>query len=148
VAQVTTTQEGTRGGTSNLEDMPSPRLAAAAVGATLVAGVFAVPAVAADTHTTVDDCVVSVPETDVLEAGPVSICYSLHRPAGASADSPVPVVLDSHGWGGSRSRNASSFTKWLDAGIGVLSFDQRGFGQSGGKAHVEDPPSRARTRSA
>jgi len=118
--------------------MPSPRLTLA-VGAALVAGVFALPAVAAETHTTENKCVASVPETDVLEAGPVSICYSLHRPAGASAESPVPVVLHSHGWGGSRSRSASSFTKYLDAGIGVLSFDQRGFGQSGGKAHVEDP---------
>ena len=118
--------------------MPSPRLALA-VGAALVAGALAVPASAAETHTTENACVASVPETDVLEAGPVDICFSLHRPAGASADAPVPVVLHSHGWGGSRSRSASSFTKWLDAGIGVLSFDQRGFGESGGKAHVEDP---------
>jgi len=118
--------------------MPSPRLALA-VGAALVAGALAVPATAADTHTTENGCVASVPETDVLEPGPVNICYSLHRPAGASADAPVPVVLHSHGWGGSRSTSASSFTKWLDAGFGVLSFDQRGFGQSGGKAHVEDP---------
>ncbi len=28
---------------------------------------------------------------------------------------------------------------FLDAGYGVLSFDQRGFGESGGKAHVENP---------
>jgi ABC-2 type transport system ATP-binding protein len=118
--------------------MPSPRLALVA-GAALAAGVLAVPATAADTHTTEHGCVASVPETDVLEAGPVSICFSLHRPAGASADAPVPVVLHSHGWGGRRSRNAGSFTTWLDAGIGVLSFDQRGFGESGGKAHVEDP---------
>src|SRR5690606_34375137 len=29
--------------------------------------------------------------------------------------------------------------RYLDAGYGVLSFDQRGFGESGGKAHVENP---------
>ena len=118
--------------------MPSPRLALL-LGSALVAGGLAVPATAADTHTTEHGCVASVPETDVLEAGPVDICFSLHRPAGASADAPVPVVLHSHGWGGSRTRDAARFTKWLDAGIGVLSFDQRGFGESGGKAHVEDP---------
>jgi pimeloyl-ACP methyl ester carboxylesterase len=118
--------------------MPSPRLALAA-GAALMAGMFVVPATAAETHTTENRCVASVPETDLLEAGPVDICFSLHRPAGASADSPVPIVLHSHGWGGSRSRSSSSFTKWLNAGIGVLSFDQRGHGESGGKAHVEDP---------
>ena len=117
--------------------MRSPRLALA-LGTVLLAGAFAVPSSAA-THTTLNGCVASVPETDPLEAGPVEICYSLHKPATASPDNPVPVVLHSHGWGGSRSTSASSFTKWLDAGIGVLSFDQRGFGESGGKAHVEDP---------
>ena len=30
-------------------------------------------------------------------------------------------------------------SRWLDAGYGVLSFDQRGFGESGGFAHVENP---------
>ena len=47
--------------------------------------------------------------------------------------------MHSHGWGGSRTRDAASFQKWLDAGYGVLSFDQRGFGESGGKAHVQNP---------
>ena len=112
---------------------------ALALGAALVVGVFAVPSSAAATHIKHDGCVASVPETDPLEAGPVDICYSLFQPATASADNPVPVVLHSHGWGGSRSTSASAFTQWLDAGIGVLSFDQRGFGQSDGKAHVEDP---------
>ncbi len=118
--------------------MPRTRIALL-VGATLVAAAFAVPSHAAVAATTTNGCVDSVPETDVLEAGPVQICYSLHKPATASADHPVPVVLHSHGWGGSRTTTASSFQKWMDAGIGVLSFDQRGFGESGGKAHVENP---------
>ena len=105
----------------------------------MVAGAFAVPSNAAAAHTTSNGCIKSVDETDLTEAGPVEICYSLHKPATASPDNQVPVVLHSHGWGGSRTKTASSFTKWLDAGIGVLSFDQRGFGESGGKAHVEDP---------
>ena len=122
--------------------MPRTRIALL-VGATLVAGAFAVPSTAATSAsaaaTTTNGCVDSVPETDVLAAGPVQICYSLHKPATASPDNPVPVVLHSHGWGGSRSKDAASFQKWMDAGIGVLSFDQRGFGESGGKAHVENP---------
>jgi pimeloyl-ACP methyl ester carboxylesterase len=49
------------------------------------------------------------------------------------------MVMHSHGWAGSRSRNASSFSSWLGKGFGVLSFDQRGFGESTGLAHVENP---------
>jgi pimeloyl-ACP methyl ester carboxylesterase len=49
------------------------------------------------------------------------------------------MVMHSHGWGGSRTTTASSLTSWLDKGFGILSFDQRGFGQSGGLAHVENP---------
>ncbi len=66
-----------------------------------------------------------------------TIAWTLFQPAGASADAPVPMVLHSHGWGGSRS--TSGFGDWLDQGFGVLSFDQRGFGESGGQANVQDP---------
>ena len=69
----------------------------------------------------------------------MQICWSIHQPAGATAEARVPMVLHSHGWGGSRSRSAASFTSWLDKGFGILSFDQRGFGESGGLAHVENP---------
>jgi ABC-2 type transport system ATP-binding protein len=73
----------------------------------------------------------------------------LFQPADASADNPAPMILHSHGWGGSRS--TSGFTAWLDEGFGVLSFDQRGFGQSGRQggqfnatANVQDPDFEAR----
>ncbi|MPZ00601.1 MAG: peptidase S15 [Actinophytocola sp.] len=84
-------------------------------------------------------CIASVPETDPLEPGPVDICVSVFQPAGASKDNRAPVLLHSHGWGGSRTSTAGSFQRYLDAGFGVVSIDQRGFGDSGGKAHVEDP---------
>ena len=70
---------------------------------------------------------------------PVEICYSVFKPAGASKKRKVPLLLHSHGWGGSRATEASSVQRYLDAGYGVLSFDQRGFGESGGQAHVENP---------
>lgn len=69
------------------------------------------------------------------------IHYTLFRPAGADASNPVPLVFSSHGWGGSRTRN---MTNWMDAGFGGLSFDQRGFGASGGLANVQDPELEAR----
>ncbi len=87
--------------------------------------------------TTTNGCLASVPEPGSTE--PVQICYSIHRPAGSSAQAPVPMMMTSHGWGGSRGKLAGPFTAWLKAGFGVLSFDQRGFGESGGFAHVEHP---------
>jgi pimeloyl-ACP methyl ester carboxylesterase len=105
--------------------------------AALAAGAFAaVPTHAADAITT-NGCINSVPEPDTTD--PVQICYSLFQPASASVDNPVPVIFHSHGWGGSRTTTASSFASWTNAGFGVISFDQRGFGESGGKAHVENP---------
>ena len=109
------------------------RAAAAVIATAGLAGVSP----SADAAQVVNACVSSVPEPDTTEAVP--ICYSLFQPDGASAETPVPLIFHSHGWGGSRSTAATSFTKWLNAGFGVLSFDQRGFGESGGLAHVENP---------
>ncbi|MQA60347.1 MAG: alpha/beta fold hydrolase [Actinophytocola sp.] len=101
---------------------------------------IAAPVVAsADSHGLTHACIPSVPETDPLEAGPVDICVSVFQPASASKQNRVPVLLHSHGWGGSRTSEEGSFQRYLDAGFGVVSIDQRGFGDSGGKAHVEDP---------
>lgn len=121
--------------------MRTPRRACA-LSAAVLAGVLAGPAVAAEPSaapapTTTDGCLSSVPDPGTTE--PVQICYSIHKPAGASRDAKVPMVLHSHGWGGSRSKSAGSFTPWLEQGFGILSFDQRGFGESGGRAHVENP---------
>lgn len=82
-------------------------------------------------------CVDSVPEPDTTT--PVKICYTLFKPAGASADAQVPMILHSHGWAGSRTRSEAAVQPWLDAGFGVLSFDQRAHGESTGVAHVMNP---------
>jgi ABC-2 type transport system ATP-binding protein len=66
------------------------------------------------------------------------IVYTLFTPDGASASSPVPAVLMTHGWGGTRQATATGFVqKLLDNGYAVLTWDQRGFGQSGGQAEVD-----------
>jgi hypothetical protein len=108
-------------------------LALAGVVALLLSPV--VPA-AADS-TVVNGCVASVPEPGTTT--PVRICYSLFRPATASAQHTVPLIFHSHGWGGSRTKDPAAFKDWLDAGFGVLSFDQRSFGESTGVAHVMNP---------
>lgn len=79
--------------------------------------------------------------TDAVVRGAedTEIAISVYRPAGASADDPAPVILHSHGWGGSRTSSDGAFRRELDRGFGVVSIDQRGFGASGGQAHVQDP---------
>jgi ABC-2 type transport system ATP-binding protein len=130
---------------ANYSDMKT-RLAAVLTAA-LVAGLLAVPSAAAG-HSKRDVCIKSVPETDPLAAGPTSICITVFKPAWASRSHRVPMILHSHGWAGSRNTDVSDVETYLDAGFGVTSIDQRGHGESGGKAHVEDPaypPTRART---
>ncbi|MGI8644961.1 MAG: alpha/beta hydrolase family protein [Nocardioides sp.] len=82
-------------------------------------------------------CFTSVPDPGKTEDG--QICYTLFKPAGATRKKPVPMIMHSHGWGGSRARDPAAFSRWLDAGYAVVSFDQRGFGESGGQAQVMNP---------
>ncbi|WP_109505843.1 CocE/NonD family hydrolase [Nocardioides speluncae] len=114
--------------------------AAAALAATLLAvpaPTTAQPAPAAAGHTVRHGCVTSRPEPGTT--APVQICYSLFRPASATATHQVPMILEGHGWGGQRTRDAAAFRRYLDRGYGVLSFDQRAWGESGGKAHLQNP---------
>ncbi|WP_300400035.1 alpha/beta fold hydrolase [Nocardioides sp.] len=87
--------------------------------------------------TTVDGCIKSKPEPGTKAK--IDLCYTYFKPAGANRRQRVPMIMHSHGWGGSRTESARAFKTFTDAGYGVLSFDQRGFGESGGHAHVEDP---------
>ena len=118
--------------------MRTPRLALLS-GAAVIAGLLAVPAVGANAAPgpkVTNACINSVP--DKGSATPQKICYTLFQPVGADARRRVPMVLHSHGWGGSRTKDAASFSKFLSNGYGVLSFDQRGFGEDGGKARIEN----------
>lgn len=80
------------------------------------------------------------------------IYTTMFMPEGASAASPVPLVMRSHGWAGHGERSlaeASSTTKaLLDAGYAVLTWDERGFGYSGGQVHVLKPRFEGRDASA
>ena len=111
------------------------------VASAVATGMLAAPQVAAAVAatapgpTTTTGCVLSVPELGTTT--PVKICYSLFKPVGADAHHRVPMVFHSHGWGASRTTNVALFGKWMRAGFGVLSFDQRGFGESGGKARAQ-----------
>jgi len=70
------------------------------------------------------------------------IVYNLFEPDDASSSHPVPVIMRGHGWGGSGERagalSATSNTL-LAADYAVLTWDARGFGDSGGSANFDDP---------
>ena len=120
---------------------PRTTLLATLAATTLAAAPLAVPAVsasaAAAAPAVTNGCLSSVPDPGTTEK--VQICYTVFKPAGASKSRKVPMLMHSHGWGGSRTTDPAQLSAFLEAGYGVLSFDQRGFGESGGHAYVEDP---------
>ncbi|MGH8530315.1 MAG: alpha/beta hydrolase family protein [Nevskiales bacterium] len=83
-----------------------------------------------------------------------NIAFTVHEPATLNGDEKYPLLLHGPGWPGPR---ASAFQRdfalpsgtpqvdtlttkqYTDVGYGVISFDQRGFGQSGGTVTVLDP---------
>lgn len=68
------------------------------------------------------------------------LAATLFVPEGASAESPVPFVLMTHGWAGSRQTTPDGRVgALLDAGYGVLTWDSRGFGASGGQVMLDSP---------
>lgn len=61
-------------------------------------------------------------------------------PAGASKKAPAPVVLQTHGWGGTRAETPSGILgRLLDRGYAVMTWDSRGSGESGGEANIGAP---------
>ncbi len=65
------------------------------------------------------------------------IYSTLFRPDSASR---APLVLRTHGWGGTGETSAAGTTKkLLDDGYAVMTWDSRGFGQSGGEVHIDSP---------
>ena len=77
------------------------------------------------------------------------LVYTLFMPDNAAATHRVPAVLRTHGWGGSRETTPTGFVKQLlDNGYAVLTWDSRGFGQSGGTVEIDSPDYEARDASA
>jgi ABC-2 type transport system ATP-binding protein len=121
------------------------RTTSALVAATLL--VPATAAVAAETAVSEPAGAAMVEDVTIVNlADGHEIVATVFRPVGADAEDPVPMVLHSHGWGGSRETTASgAVAPYLDAGYGVLSFDQRGFGEStDDKANIMDPAKEGR----
>ena len=61
----------------------------------------------------------------------------LYRPARAD-DEPLPAIVMSHGWGGTKAGLARNAMRFAADGFVVLAFDYRGWGESDGKLVVID----------
>lgn len=113
--------------------MAVPRAAAALLATALSAGLLAAPVGAQDPgHRRMAATVTSPADGAVID-------LEIYRPAGASAGSPVPVLLQGPGWSGTKTAADGAFAAYLDAGYGVVSITPRGFGESGGEVTIMDP---------
>ena len=63
----------------------------------------------------------------------------LYIPAGASRDNPVPAILTTNGFGGSKDDQAPQARAYAKRGYAVLSYSGLGFGGSGCKITLDDP---------
>jgi ABC-2 type transport system ATP-binding protein len=109
---------------------------AARLGVTLITALALVSglAPAASAAPTVEDDIV------VTSKDGTPIVATLMLPEGASASAPVPAVLKTHGWGGTRDKSTGGLNgELLQRGYALLTWDSRGFGDSGGEANVGAP---------
>ncbi len=81
-------------------------------------------------------------QTLVSESGR-TISFEIFEPTSIDCDNIAkgahPLVLQGHGFGGSRNSSTDAFTNYRDQGYAVISIDQRGFGDSTGTVTVMDP---------
>ncbi len=69
-----------------------------------------------------------------------NIAFTVFEPAEFNCERGNPLVLEGHGYGGSRASSPRGIMgDLIEAGAGVISIDQRGFGESGGSVRVLDP---------
>ncbi|MDX1668499.1 MAG: CocE/NonD family hydrolase [Limnobacter sp.] len=69
-----------------------------------------------------------------------TIAFSVFEPANFDCTKGNPIVLHGHGYGGSRAASPTGvLADLVDSGAGVITIDQRGYGESGGTVRVMDP---------
>ncbi|MGB5951422.1 MAG: alpha/beta fold hydrolase [Ornithinimicrobium sp.] len=81
-------------------------------------------------------------QTQRLEVGAepddtaVSLDVDIYRPDGSD---PAPAVILGHGFGGSKDDLVEQADRLSDEGYVVVGYSARGFGDSGGRVHLNDP---------
>lgn len=68
-----------------------------------------------------------------------AIYFTVHEPDTTSDTPKAPLLLHGAGFGLPRISSRSGAERYLNAGFGVISFDQRGFGESSAHVSVMDP---------
>ena len=72
-----------------------------------------------------------------------TIAFTVFEPTAFTEGARYPLILHSHGYGGSRQSTLpapdSLLRRFLDSGYGVISVDERGHGESGGTIRILDP---------
>lgn len=77
---------------------------------------------------------------NLQSASGANIAFTVLEPAEFNCAQGNPLVLEGHGYGGARATAPRGImSNLIEAGAGVISIDQRGFGESGGTVRVLDP---------
>lgn len=83
--------------------------------------------------------------TLVSKVDGAAISFTVHEPTTLRANGKYPLILQSHGYGGSKEAAASRgslsalYKGFLDRGYGFISIDERGHGASGGTIRILEP---------
>lgn len=72
------------------------------------------------------------------------LAFQVFEPTTLVGGQKYPLVLEAHGFAGSRQTAADAFGALRDAGYGVISIDQAGHGETGGTIRVMDPDQEGR----
>lgn len=76
----------------------------------------------------------------ILSFDGFQIAFTVHEPTLLEGGETYPLVLEGHGFGGSKTETRTgTIGRLVDEGYGVISIDQRGFGETGGTIRVMDP---------
>ncbi len=76
-------------------------------------------------------------DTEIQSFDAHKIPVTIYKPKVADATHQVPVILQSHGFTGHREKGADAFKAYIAAGFGVVSFDERGHGDSMDDSEVQ-----------
>ncbi len=109
---------------------------ATSLGVLLAAGTVVAPSASLPAYAQSSPETSSVPVGAEPDGTAVELDVDIYRPDDAS---PQPAVVLGHGFGGSKGDLESQAQTLAEAGYVVVAYSARGFGESGGNVHLNDP---------